>query len=220
ALYFSPERDSIVSLSIPFFKDVTLYLGIFFIPLVIFIIVGASNATNLTDGLDGLAGGTIAIAASALGLMAYIKGNYNLATYLRLEFIQEAGELTVFVAAVVGSLMGFLWFNLKPAQIFMGDTGSLALGGILANLSILLREEIFLAIVGGIFIVEALSSIMQTYYFKYSRMRTGTGKRLFRCAPIHHHFELKGLSEEKIVGRFWIIAMLLAAVGLATIKLR
>ena len=183
-------------------------------------IVGTSNAVNLTDGLDGLASGTIAISAFALGVMAYIKGNFVIAEYLNLDFISNAGELAVFTSALIGTLLGFLWFNVRPAQIFLGDTGSLSLGGILAVLAILLREEIFFAIVGMVFVVEAMSSIIQRYYFKYTRIKTGKGKRIFLCAPIHHHFELKGISEEKIVIRFWIIAILLAAIGLGTLKLR
>jgi phospho-N-acetylmuramoyl-pentapeptide-transferase len=219
-LYFNKADASITRLSIPFLKSVTLDLKIFFIPFVVFMITGTSNAVNLTDGLDGLAGGLIAIASFAVGIMAYIKGHFGLAEYLNLEFISQAGELTVFTAAMIGTLMGFLWFNTKPAQIFMGDTGSLALGGILSVLSILLREEIFFAIVGGIFVVEALSSMIQRYYFKYTRLKTGTGKRFFKRAPIHHHFELLGMKEEKIVVRFWIVGILLAALALGTIKIR
>lgn len=210
----------ITSLSLPFFKDTAIYLGYFFIPFVIFMIVGTSNAVNLTDGLDGLASGTVALTAFALGVMAYIKGHFHIADYLNLEFISNAGELSIFIAALIGTILGFLWYNIKPAQIFLGDTGSLALGGILAVLALLLREEIFFAIVGGVFVWETLSTIIQRYYFKYTRRRTGVGKRVFLCAPVHHHYELKGFSEEKIVIRFWIITALLVAIGLATIKLR
>ena len=173
-------------------------------------ITGTSNAVNLTDGLDGLAAGTVCFATLALGIMAYLKGNFGIANYLNLGFIQEAGELTVFTSAMMGTTLGFLWFNTKPAEIFMGDTGSLTLGGLLAVVAILLREEIFFAIVGLIFIVEALSSMIQKYYFKYTRIKTGTGKRIFLRAPIHHHFEMKGVAEEKIVVRFWIIAAMLS----------
>jgi len=183
-------------------------------------IVATSNAVNITDGLDGLASGTIIMASIGLGVMAYLKGNYNLAGYLNLEFIPEAGELTIFTSSLIGTTLGFLWYNSYPAEIFMGDTGSLSLGGVLAMLSILLREEFLFAIIGGIFVIEAGSSLLQRYYFKFTRIRTGTGKRLFRRAPIHHHFELKGLSEQKIVVRFWIIAALFTAIGLATLKLR
>ncbi len=220
-LYFgSPDKDIVTSINLPFLKNTVINLGIIFIPFVVFMIVGTSNAVNLTDGLDGLAGGSIAISAFALGTMAYLKGHFVISEYLNLEFISNAGELTIFTAALIGTLLGFLWYNIKPAQIFMGDTGSLSLGGILAVLAILLREEIFFAIAGGIFVIEALSSIVQRYYFKYTRIKTGTGKRIFLCAPLHHHFELKGISENKIVIRFWIIAIMLAAVALATLKLR
>ncbi len=221
ALYFgSEETTSIASISLPFFKETAIYLGIIFIPFVVFVIVGTSNAVNLTDGLDGLAAGTISIAGFAFAAMAYFKGNSKMAEYFHLEFIPQAGEITIFLSALTGSTIGFLWFNTKPAEIFMGDTGSLSLGGLLAVVSILLREEIFLVIVGGIFIMEALSSIMQRYYFKYTRKKYGTGRRIFKMAPLHHHFELKGLSEEKIVVRFWIVALILAALGIGTIKLR
>jgi phospho-N-acetylmuramoyl-pentapeptide-transferase len=220
-LYFgTPDKTVITSINIPFIKDTVLHLGWIFIPLVVFMIVGTSNAVNLTDGLDGLATGTGAFAALALGIMAYLKGHFVIADYLNLEFIANAGELVIFTAALIGTLLGFLWYNVKPAQIFLGDTGSLSLGGILAVLSILLREQIFFAIVGGIFIMEAMSTIIQRYYFKYTKKKTGTGKRVFLCAPLHHHFELKKLAEEKIVVRFWIVAILLVAIGLATIKLR
>jgi phospho-N-acetylmuramoyl-pentapeptide-transferase len=220
-LYFgSSDKSQITTITIPFVKDMVIQLSWFFIPFVVFMIVGTSNAVNLTDGLDGLAGGTIAISAFTLGIMAYIKGHFGIAEYLNLDFISNAGELVIFTAALIGTILGFLWYNIKPAQIFMGDTGSLSIGGILAVLAILLREEIFFAIAGGVFVLEAMSSIIQRYYFKYTRKKTGTGKRLFLCAPIHHHYELKGLSEEKIVIRFWIIAALLSAVALATLKLR
>lgn len=220
-LYFgSPNKSEITTISLPFIKDTIIQLSWFFIPFVVFMIVGTSNAVNLTDGLDGLAGGTIAISAFALGIMAYIKGHFVISSYLNVEFINNAGELAVFIAALIGTMLGFLWYNIKPAQIFMGDTGSLSIGGILAVLAVLLREEIFFAIAGGVFVLEAMSSIIQRYYFKYTRKKTGVGKRVFLCAPIHHHFELKGISEEKIVIRFWIIATLLAAIALATLKLR
>ncbi|HPR17177.1 MAG TPA: phospho-N-acetylmuramoyl-pentapeptide-transferase [Candidatus Cloacimonadota bacterium] len=221
ALYFgSPDKVTIAQISLPFLKHSFLYLGFFFIPFVVFMITATSNAVNLTDGLDGLASGTVALAALALGIMAYLKGNFIHASHFNLEFIPNAGELCIFITALIGTLMGFLWYNVKPAQIFLGDTGSLSLGGILAVLAVLLREEIFFAIVGGIFVMEALSSLIQRYYFKYTRIKFGTGKRVFRCAPIHHHYELKGIPEEKIVVRFWIVGMLLVAIGLATLKLR
>jgi len=216
----SPELSIATSINLPFLKDTLIQLSWFFIPFVIFMIVGTSNAVNLTDGLDGLAGGTIALAAFALGVMAYLKGHFVISEYLNLEFISNAGELSVFTSALIGTVLGFLWYNIKPAQIFLGDTGSLSLGGILAVLAILLREEVFFAIAGGIFVIEALSSIIQRYYFKYTRIKFGTGIRVFKCAPLHHHYELKGMSENKIVIRFWIVAALLSAFALATLKLR
>jgi phospho-N-acetylmuramoyl-pentapeptide-transferase len=221
AIYYSKaDHSALTTIQIPFLKNTFIQLGWFFIPFVVFMIVGTSNAVNLTDGLDGLAAGVISFSLLALGIMAYIKGNFVLASYLRVEFISEAGELTVFTFGLIGTMLGFLWFNTHPAQVFMGDTGSLSLGGILALLSILLREQIFFVIIGMIFVVEALSVLIQRYYFKYTKKRTGQGRRAFRCAPIHHHYELGGLPEPKIVVRFWIIAALLAAVGLATLKLR
>ncbi|MFO7895378.1 MAG: phospho-N-acetylmuramoyl-pentapeptide-transferase [Candidatus Cloacimonadales bacterium] len=220
-LYYSTDDTSLVTkLNIPFLKNIALQLGWLFIPFVIFMIVATSNAVNLTDGLDGLAGGTIIFSAFALGVMAFLKGHFGFAQYLNLDFISTAGELTIFTSALIGTVMGFLWYNSKPAEVFLGDTGSLSLGGILAVLAIILREEIFFAIAGGIFVMEALSVLIQRYYFKYSRKKYGKGRRVFLCAPIHHHFELKGIKEEKIVLRFWIIAALLAAVAIGTIKLR
>ncbi len=221
--YGSPQigdGGSISSIQIPFLKDTYLHLGWFFIPFAVFMIVGTSNAVNLTDGLDGLASGTLALAALGLGIMSYLKGNFIIADYLNLQFIPAAGELTVFISALIGTLIGFLWFNSYPAQVFMGDTGSLTLGGILAVISILLREQFFFMIIGMVFVMEAMSVLMQRYYFKWSRKHTGTGKRIFLCAPLHHHYELNGLHEVKIVIRFWIVAILLVAVALATIKLR
>lgn len=220
ALYFMPYNGDITSISVPFFKNTFIHLSWFFIPFVIFMITGTSNAVNLTDGLDGLAAGTISIATFGLGVLAYLKGHFVIARYLNLEFIPESGEITIFAASIIGTTLGFLWFNTRPAQIFMGDTGSLTLGGLLALISIILREELFFAMIGSIFIAETLSSMIQRYYFKYSRMRTGTGVRFFKKAPLHHHFEMSGVPEEKIVVRFWIIAILLVAIGLGTLKLR
>ncbi|MCK4338980.1 MAG: phospho-N-acetylmuramoyl-pentapeptide-transferase [Candidatus Cloacimonetes bacterium] len=220
-LYLGYEKtNAIAQINIPFLKDVSFSLGIFFIPFVAFYITFYSNAVNLTDGLDGLAAGCIALAAFGLGVMSYVKGNIVIAQYLRIEFIKEAGELTVFTSAIIGTILGFLWFNIKPASIFMGDTGALSMGGILAVLAILIKEEIFFSIISAVFIVEAVSSLVQRYYFKHTRLKTGEGKRIFLCAPIHHHLELKGWSEEKIVIRFWIITMFLTALGLVTLKLR
>ena len=221
AIYYSASpTDHITALQIPFFKNMYLEMGILFIPFVMFMITGSSNAVNLTDGLDGLAAGTLAFAALGLGVMSYLKGNFIAADYLNLEYIYNAGELTVFLSGLIGALIGFLWFNSYPAQVFMGDTGSLALGGILAVISILLKEQIFLVIIGLIFIIETGSVIVQRSWFKYTKRKLGTGRRVFLCAPIHHHYELKGIHETKIVTRFYIIAILLVAVGLSTIKLR
>lgn len=220
-LFTSPaDRSSITQICIPFFKGVTLDLIWFFIPFTVLMIVGTSNGTNLTDGLDGLATGTVTISLLGLGIMAYIKSNFINAEYLNLEYIPNAGELTVFIFALMGSLLGFLWFNCQPAQIFMGDTGALTLGGQLAVISILLREEIFFLIIGGIFVVESLSSLIQIRYFKYTKRKYGQGRWFFKMAPLHHHYQKKGYAESKIVVRFWIIALLLLAIGLSTIKLR
>lgn len=221
ALYLGYENTNAISqINIPFLKNVSFSIGYFFIPFVAVFITFYSNAVNLSDGLDGLAAGGIVLVAFGLGVMSYVKGNFVIAEYLKIEFIKEAGELTVFTSAIMGTILGFLWFNIKPASIFMGDTGALSMGGILALLAILIKEEIFFVIISAVFLVEAVSSLMQRYYFRHTRIKTGTGKRIFLCAPLHHHFELKGWSEQKIVVRFWIITMLLTAVGLATLKLR
>ncbi|MBL7108097.1 MAG: phospho-N-acetylmuramoyl-pentapeptide-transferase [Candidatus Cloacimonetes bacterium] len=221
ALYLGFEETQVFSqINIPFFKNVSFSLGYFFIPFVALYVTFYSNAVNLSDGLDGLAAGCIGLVALGLGVMAYVKGNAVIADYLKIEFIKDAGELAIFSSAIMGTILGFLWFNIKPASVFMGDTGSLSTGGILAMLSILIKEEIFFVIISSIFLVEALSSLSQRYYFKYTRKKTGKGKRIFLCAPLHHHFELKGWSEQKIVVRFWIITMIMTAIGLATLKLR
>lgn len=221
AIYFSHDSVSSVSaLQIPFFKNTYLELGMLFIPFIMFFIVGTSNAVNLTDGLDGLASGIMIFSALGLGVMAYLKGNFIAAEYLNLEFLPSAGELTVFIAAMIGTLIGFLWFNSYPAQVFMGDTGSLTLGGVMAVISILLKEQIFFVIIGFLFLWETMSVIIQRSWFRYTKKRFGAGKRIFLCAPVHHHYELKGLHEAKIVIRFWIVAILLLALGLSTIKLR
>ena len=221
AIYFSsPVESKITALQIPFLKDTFIPLGLLFIPFAVLFITGSSNAVNLTDGLDGLAAGTLVFSALGLGVMSYLKGNFVSAEYLNLELIATAGELTVFLAALVGTLIGFLWFNAHPAQVFMGDTGSLTLGGILAVISVLLKEQIFLVVIGLIFVAEMFSVIIQTGWFKYTRKKYGAGRRVFLCAPLHHHYEMHGMPETKIVIRFWIIAILLMAVGLSTIKLR
>ncbi|HQF67628.1 MAG TPA: phospho-N-acetylmuramoyl-pentapeptide-transferase [Candidatus Cloacimonadota bacterium] len=221
AIYFgSTAGDRVTALQIPFLKNTYIELGWFFIPFVVFFITGTSNAVNLTDGLDGLAAGMLAFSALGLGVMSYLKGNFKVADYLNLEYLANAGELTVFISALMGTLIGFLWFNSHPAQVFMGDTGSLTLGGILAVISVLLKEQIFFVIIGFLFVVETMSVILQRSWFKYTKKRYGAGKRVFLCAPIHHHYELRGLHEAKIVMRFYILAILLVAIGLSTIKLR
>ena len=203
------------SLTIPFFKNVILPLGAFlFILLGIIVIAGAGNAVNLTDGLDGLAIVPVMIAAATFGLIAYLSGNANFARYLQIHYVQGAGELAIICGALIGAGLGFLWFNAPPAMIFMGDTGSLALGGALGTIAVATKHEIVLAIVGGLFVLETLSVIIQVASFKL------TGKRVFRMAPLHHHYEQKGWKESTVVVRFWIISVVLALVGLATLKLR
>lgn len=202
-------------LSIPFFKTIRPDLGWAYIPLAIMVIVGASNAVNLTDGLDGLAIGPTIVAAATYLIFAYLAGHIKIASYLQIAYIPGVGETAVFCGALVGAGLGFLWFNTYPAQIFMGDVGSLALGGALGTVAVITKHEILLAIVGGIFVLEALSVIFQVGYFKAT-----SGKRIFRMAPLHHHFELKGWSEPKVTVRFWIIAILLGLVALSTLKLR
>ena len=201
-------------LALPFFKETMLNLGILFIPFAMFVIVGAANAVNLTDGLDGLAIGPVMIAAGSFGVIAYLVGNANFANYLGVHFVPGTGEIAVFLAALLGGGLGFLWYNAPPAAVFMGDTGSLALGGALGAIAVCTKHEIVLGIVGGLFVVEALSVIIQVMYFKR------TGRRVFLMAPIHHHFEKQGWGEAQIVIRFWIIAAILALIGLATLKLR
>ena len=203
------------SFTFPFFKEMALNLGIFFyVPVASIVIVGAGNAVTLTDGLDGLAIVPVMIAAASFGFIAYLAGNANFAEYLQIHFVQGTGELAVVCGAVLGAGLGFLWFNAPPAAIFMGDTGSLALGGMLGAVAVATKHEIVLAIVGGLFVLEAVSVIIQVLSFKM------TGKRVFRMAPIHHHFERLGWAEPTIVIRFWIVAVMLALLGLATLKLR
>ena len=208
------EAPLSTALTLPFFKNVLIHLGWFFVPFGAFIIVGAGNAVNLTDGLDGLAIVPVMIAAATFGFIAYLVGNALFAEYLQIHFVQGTGELAVICGALVGAGIGFLWFNAPPAQIFMGDTGSLALGGALGTIAVATKHELVLAIVGGLFVLEAISVIVQVASFRL------TGKRVFRMAPLHHHYEQKGWAESTIVIRFWIIAVVLALVGLATLKLR
>jgi phospho-N-acetylmuramoyl-pentapeptide-transferase len=208
----TPELSS--AFAFPFLKNLLLQLGWFFLPVGIFVIVGAGNAVNLTDGLDGLAIVPVMIAAASFGLIVYLTGNAVFAEYLQLHFVKGAGELAVVCGAIVGAGLGFLWFNAPPAMIFMGDTGSLSLGGALGAIAVAAKHEIVLAVVGGLFVLETVSVMVQVISFKL------TGKRVFAMAPLHHHFEQKGWKEPTIVIRFWIISVVLALVGLATLKLR
>ncbi len=208
------------STTVPFFKNLEFDFGRLYIPVVVFIIVAESNAVNLTDGLDGLAIGTVAIVGLTLGIMSYVSGNAILSEYLTIPYLRGNGELAVYCAALVGAALGFLWYNAYPAQVFMGDTGSLALGGALGGLCILIKKELLLPTLGGVFLAEAASVIIQRYYFKYTKRKYGEGRRVFRMAPVHHHFELLGWPEPKIVTRFYIVAILLMIVSLATFKVR
>lgn len=213
-LYYHAAQPAETALLIPFFKDVMPQLGLFYIVLAYFVMVGTSNAVNLTDGLDGLAIMPTIMVAGALAVFAYVTGNVNFAAYLHIPYIPEAAELTVVCAAIVGAGLGFLWFNTYPAQVFMGDVGSLALGGILGVIAILVRQELVLLIMGGVFVIETVSVMLQVGSYKLR------GKRIFRMAPIHHHYELKGWPEPRVIVRFWIISLVLVVVGLATLKLR
>ncbi|MDP2019008.1 phospho-N-acetylmuramoyl-pentapeptide-transferase [Hydrogenophaga sp.] len=218
---FTLDLPPQAGLLVPFFKEISYPLGVFgFVVMTYLVIVGSSNAVNLTDGLDGLAIMPVVMVGSALGVFAYVTGNVVFAKYLLLPHIPGAGELLIFCAAMAGAGLAFLWFNTHPAQVFMGDVGALALGGALGTIAVIVRQEIVLAIMGGIFVVEALSVMLQVAWFKYTKRRHGTGRRLFQMAPLHHHFEKKGWKETQIVVRFWIITMLLCLVGLSTLKLR
>lgn len=214
-LYWNATIPIHTQLTIPFLKNYFINLGWFFPVLAYFVIVGSSNAVNLTDGLDGLAIMPIVMVAGALGVFAYVVSNAVYAHYLAIPFVPNTGELTIFCSATVGAGLGFLWYNTYPAQVFMGDVGSLSLGAALGIVAIIVRQELVLLIMGGLFVIETLSVILQVGYFKY----TG-GKRLFRMAPLHHHFELKGWSEPKVIVRFWIITVIFVLCGLATLKLR
>jgi len=214
-LYSNATTPDYTQLAVPFFKSWFVNLGPLFIVLGYFVIVGSSNAVNLTDGLDGLAIMPIVMVAGALGIFAYVSSNTLYAHYLSVPFVPNTGELTIFCSAIVGAGLGFLWYNSYPAQIFMGDVGSLALGAALGIVAIIVRQELVLLIMGGLFVIETLSVIIQVSYFKISG-----GKRIFRMAPLHHHFELKGWSEPKVIVRFWIITVVFVLCGLATLKLR
>jgi len=208
------DNPDLKNLYFPFFKNLIWNMGLFFIPFALFVIIGASNAVNLTDGLDGLATVPVMLVALSFTLISYVVGNTIFSEYLQIQYIPDVGELSIFCGSIVGACLGFLWYNAPPAKIFMGDTGSLSLGGSLAAIAIIVKHEIVLAIVGGLFVLETVSVIIQVASFKL------TGKRIFKMAPIHHHFEKKGWAESTIVIRFWIIAIILALVGLATLKLR
>ena len=212
AIYTDPAFDK--ELAVPFFKNFTPNIGIFYVPLAAFIIVAASNGVNLTDGLDGLAIGPVMITAATFLLLSYAAGHTGIAEYLNIKYVPGSGQLAIFCGAMVGGSLGFLWFNASPAELFMGDVGSLALGGALGTIAVLIRQEILLAVVGGIFVVETMSVIIQVASFKL------TGKRVFLMAPIHHHFEKLGWAEQKIVVRFWIVSIILALVALSSLKLR
>ncbi len=213
-LYINPYDPYASALSVPFLKKWLFELGIFYLPFSILVIVGSSNAVNLTDGIDGLAIGLVAIATLANMVLVYISGHSGLAEYLQVLFLTHSGELAVFCGAMFGAALGFLWFNAYPAELFMGDVGSLGLGGALGTLAVITKQEIVLAVVGGIFVVETMSVVLQVASFKL------TGKRVFKMAPIHHHFELKGWPEPRIIVRFWIVGILLALLSLATFKVR
>lgn len=200
--------------------DYAKYAWLVFIPIVMLIITAVSNATNLTDGIDGLAAGTSAIAVLTLGIFAFVSGNIILSDYLNVMYIPRSGEMVIFITAFVGALIGFLWYNAYPAQVFMGDTGSLTIGGIIAVLAIATRKEWLIPILGGIFVMENLSVMLQVGYFKYTRKRTGEGKRIFLMSPLHHHYQKKGIHESKIVTRFWIVGILLAILAVVTLKIR
>ncbi|WP_291008799.1 phospho-N-acetylmuramoyl-pentapeptide-transferase [Hydrogenophaga sp.] len=218
---FTVDLPPQAGLMVPFFKEISYPLGVFgFVVMTYLVIVGSSNAVNLTDGLDGLAIMPVVMVGSALGVFAYVTGNAVFARYLLVPHIPGAGELLIFCSAMAGAGLAFLWFNTHPAQVFMGDVGALALGGALGTIAVIVRQEIVLAIMGGIFVVEALSVMAQVAYFKYTKRRFGQGRRLFQMAPLHHHFEKKGWKETQVVVRFWIITMLLCLVGLSTLKLR
>ena len=231
---FTPEKKSTLT-TIPLFKDnafdysnllswissdLKKFTWIIFIPIVVFIIVAVSNGANLTDGIDGLAAGSSVIMVLALGIFAWVSGNLIFSDYLNIMYIPNVGEVVIFVAAFSGALIGFLWFNTYPATVFMGDTGSLTIGGVIAVIALIVRKELLIPLLCGIFLIENLSVIIQVGYFKYSRKKTGVGKRIFKMAPLHHHYQKSGLHESKIVARFWIIGILLAVLSIVTLKIR
>jgi len=214
-LYFHPQFASYRSVTtVPFFKDLVFDFGVFYIPVVIFVITATSNSVNLTDGLDGLAIGLVAIAITAFAAISYVSGRVDFSDYLNIIYLPGTGELTVFCLAMIGAALGFLWYNSYPAEVFMGDTGALAIGAALGTVAVLVKKELLLVIIGGVFVAESLSVMIQVYAFRH------WGKRPFKMAPIHHHFELKGWPEPKVVVRFWIVGILLALLSLTTFKIR
>ncbi|MFC2138166.1 phospho-N-acetylmuramoyl-pentapeptide-transferase [Bacteroidota bacterium] len=229
------EATKSTKTTIPFFKNnefdyayligflgdkATKYAWIVFVLAIIFIVIAVSNGANMTDGLDGLATGTSAIIGTTLGILAYLSGNLIYSDYLNIMYIPNSGELVIFMSAFIGALIGFLWYNSYPAQVFMGDTGSLAIGGIIAVFAIIIRKELLIPILCGIYFIESLSVVMQVGYFKYTKKKTGVGKRIFKMAPIHHHYQKQGFTEPKIVIRFWIVGILLAIISIVTLKIR
>ena len=231
----NPIEEKATTTTIPFFKnnefdyaELLAWTGegyqnwawLIFIPIVIFIITAVSNGANLTDGIDGLAAGTSAISVLAIGIFTFVSGNIIFSSYLNIMYIPNSGEMTVFIAAFVGSLVGFLWYNSYPASVFMGDTGSLTIGGIIAVLAIAVRKEMMIPLLCGIFLVENFSVILQVSYFKYTKKRFGEGRRIFLMSPLHHHYQKKGYHESKIVTRFWIVGIMLAILAIVTLKLR
>ena len=231
---FTPEKKSTLT-TIPLFKDnafdysdlltwispdLKKYTWLVFIPIVVFIIVAVSNGANLTDGIDGLAAGSSAIMVLALGIFAWVSGNLIFSNYLNIMYIPKVGEVVIFVAAFSGALIGFLWYNTYPATVFMGDTGSLTIGGVIAVIALIVRKELLIPLLCGIFLIENLSVVIQVGYFKYTREKTGVGKRIFKMAPLHHHYQKLGFHESKIVTRFWIIGILLAVLSIVTLKIR
>ena len=219
-IYCSDVSHYSTSTSIPFLANGTLDVGWFYLPLSVLVITGTSNAVNLTDGLDGLATGLVAIATLVLGAIAYASGRLDYSDYLNIIYLPGTGELFVFCLSMIGACIGFLWFNANPAKVFMGDTGSLAMGAALGTLAVLVKKEILLILIGGVFVIESLSVILQIYYFKYTKKKYGEGRRLLLMAPLHHHFELAGWPENHVVVRFWIMGILMALISLSTFKIQ
>ena len=220
-LFYYPDSSQFAtSISIPFVANGSIDISWFYIPLVILVITGTSNAVNLTDGLDGLATGLVAIATLVFGAIAYATGRLDYSDYLNIIYLPGTGELFIFCLALIGACIGFLWFNANPAKVFLGDTGSLAVGAALGTLAVLLKKEILLFIIGGVFVAESLSVMLQVYYFRYTKKKYGDGKRMFLMAPLHHHFELLGWPENHVVVRFWIMGILLALISLTTFKIQ